>query len=112
MTLVDLAVGAATAELRIEPRHLNSLGLVHGGAIFTLAAFAFHAACMAAGQTAVGIAMNLACFEPVRSGTLRAEAREIARSRRLATHAVAVCDDARRLVAQFQATAYLKGPLP
>ncbi len=97
----------------IGATHLNAAGLVHGGALFTLASFAFFAAVNAAGRLAVGISMNLSCFKAVKGGTLVAEATELARSRRLANCEVRVTDAGGELVAHFQGTAYLKdAPFP
>jgi acyl-CoA thioesterase len=111
--VVEAGLGYARARMVAEERHLNSVGLVHGGALFTLAAAAFFAACNAAGKLAVGIHMNLECLQPGRLGELRAEAREEARSRRIATCSVRVTDGAGDLVAMFQGTAYVKDePFP
>ena len=44
MRLVELRPGYAKTSVQIEQRHLNGVGTVHGGAIFTLADFAFGAA--------------------------------------------------------------------
>ncbi len=111
--LIEVGAGHAATQMTVGPRHLNSVGLVHGGAVFTLASVALFAACNAAGKLAVGVNLNISYVKPVTSGTLRAEAREIGRSRRIATCTVRVTDEARQLVAAFQGTAYIKNdPFP
>ncbi|MEE8452129.1 MAG: PaaI family thioesterase [Thermoguttaceae bacterium] len=111
--LVDVQPGRATARLVVDRRHMNNLELVHGGAIFTLAAAAMFAACNAAGKAAVGINLNISYLEPVREGTLTAEAVEISRSRKVSTTTVRVLDEQERLIAQLQGTAYIKNePYP
>ncbi len=113
MRLVELRPGFAKTCLDIEDRHLNNMGLVHGGAIFTLAAFAFGAAAKTGGQAAVGVNANLSFLKPARSGTLYAEATEISRSRKFSVCTVRMTDDAGELVALFQGTAYIKDePFP
>ena len=69
--LVEIRPGFAKARLAVQPRHLNSVGIVQGGAIFTLADFAFAVACNSSGRVAVAVNMNLSCMKAVRSGTLR-----------------------------------------
>ena len=112
--LGEIQPGCAVTQMTIGPEHINSLGLVHGGVLFTLAATAFFAAVNAAGSTGVGITMQLSCLHALRGGTLRAEAREVNRGRRLSTCTVEVTDATERLIALFQGTAYLKpdGPSP
>ncbi len=39
--LIDFSRGGARATMRIEQKHLNAIGIVHGGAIFTLADYVF-----------------------------------------------------------------------
>ena len=39
--LVEAAKGKAKVRLKIKEHHLNGINLVHGGAIFSLADFAF-----------------------------------------------------------------------
>jgi acyl-CoA thioesterase len=106
--LLDLRPGYAKARLEIEDRHLNGVGVVQGGAIFTLADFAFAVACNTSGKVAVGVNMNLSCMKATRSGTLFAEAVEVSRSRRISTCTVRVTNDADDLVAVFQGTAFIK----
>ncbi|MGA2031615.1 MAG: PaaI family thioesterase [Thermoguttaceae bacterium] len=111
--LLDLRPGFATARMKIEDRHLNSVGTVQGGAIFTLADFAFAVACNTAGRVAVAVNMNLSCLKAVRSGMLQAEATEISRSNRLSVCMVRVTNEAGELAALFQGTAYIKdAPFP
>ena len=106
--LIEVRPGYARTELSVCSHHLNSVGLVHGGVLFTLAAVALFAACNASGNLAVGINLNLSCLKPARRGKLVAEAREVARSRRLATCTVHVSDEQGQLVATLQGTAYVK----
>lgn len=113
MRLVELRPGFAKTVLPIEDRHLNNVGTVQGGAIFTLADFAFGAASKTAGKVAVAVNTNLSFVKAARSGKLYAEATEIARSRKLSTCTVRVTDDAGELIALFQGTAYIKDqPFP
>ena len=113
MRLVELRPGFAKTSLEIEDRHLNSVGIVQGGAIFTLADLAFAMACNSAGKVAVAINTSLSFLKATRSGTLHAEASEVARSRKISTCTVRVTDDAGELIALFQGTAYIKDePFP
>ena len=111
--LVELRLGFAKAYLRLEQRHLNSVGIVQGGAIFTLADLAFVAASNSSGKVAVAINTTLSFLKATQSGTLHAEATEISRTRRLSVCTVRVTNDAGELVALFQGTAYIKDePFP
>jgi acyl-CoA thioesterase len=108
MRLLELRLGYARTCLKVEDRHLNSIGSVHGGAIFTLADFAFGAASKTGGKVAPAITTNMSFLKATRSGTLYAEATEISRSRKLSVCTVQVTNDAGELVALFQGTAYIK----
>ncbi len=113
MRLVELRPGFARTSLEIEDRHLNSVGIVQGGAIFTLADLAFAMACNSGGKVAVAVSTNLSFLRATWSGTLHAEATEVARSRKISTCTVRVTDKAGELVALFQGTAYIKDePFP
>jgi acyl-CoA thioesterase len=108
MRLVELRPGYAKTSMIVAERHLNSIGTVHGGAIFTLADFAFGAAVKTGGKVAPAINANVSFLQATRTGTLYAEATEISRSRKISTCAVRVTNDAGELVALFQGTAYIK----
>lgn len=113
MEVVEVRPGYARARMTVRPEHLNSVGLVHGGALFTLADLAFAGACNAAGRLAVGMNMTIACVKASSSGTIEAEATEVARSRRVSTCTVRVTDAQGELLALFQGLAYVKSePYP
>jgi acyl-CoA thioesterase len=106
--LVEVRLGFARAELTVEPRHLNAVGTLQGGAFFTLADFAFAAASNSHGQVAVACQTDLTFFKAVRSGTLTATAEEISRTRRLSTCMIRVTDEQQNLVALFKGVAFIK----
>lgn len=106
--LVQAADGHAKARMTLHPYHLNALGTVQGGALFTLADFCFAAACNSHGTVAVAIDANITFMKGIATGTLHAEAREIAKNFKLGSYVVEVRSDAGDLIAQFQGLAYRK----
>ncbi|HHY87168.1 MAG TPA: hotdog fold thioesterase [Verrucomicrobia bacterium] len=106
--LLAVSEGRASARMALGPQHLNSLKTVHGGAIFTLADFAFAAAANSHGTVAVALNANITFMKASRAGELLAEAREVSRNHRIGTYVVEVKDAAGDLVAQFQGLAYRK----
>jgi acyl-CoA thioesterase len=106
--LVSVTPGSARAKMSIQPHHLNAYKTVQGGAIFTLADYAFAAASNAHGTVAVGINVSISYMKAAKGGTLWAEARELTRNARLASYTVDVRDDAGDLVAVFQGMVYRK----
>ena len=111
--LLELEEGRALARLTVRGEHLNAAGVVQGGAVFTLADFAFAAASSSRGNVALAIEAHVTFLRAVREGVLLAEAREESGSRRLSTCTVRVTDEGGELVALFTGTAYRKDdPLP
>jgi acyl-CoA thioesterase len=100
--------------MTVEKRHCNGVGTTHGGAIVTLADFAFAAACNSHGTVAVAININSSFYKATRPGdVLTAEASEDTRNPKLGSYAIRVTDGEGDLVAGFQAMAYRKkNPLP
>ena len=107
--IVEVRTGFARTEMTVEPRHLNSVGILQGGALFTLADLAFALACNSHGVLAVGCQADVTWFKAVRSGRLTAAADEISRTRRLSTCLIRVTDEDQELVALFKGVAYIKG---
>jgi acyl-CoA thioesterase len=111
--LVDLAPGTATVRMPVREDHYNGVGIVHGGAIFTLADFAFAAASNSRGKVAVAINAAIAYAKAAKTGTLTARAEEVTTSSRLGTYLVRITNDEGAVVAQFQGTVFRKDePLP
>ncbi len=106
--LLALSPGQARAKMTLQPHHWNSVGTVMGGAIFTLADFAFAAASNSHGTVAVAINANITFLKAARTGTLWAEAREISKNFKLGSYTVEVKDDQSDLVALFQGMVYRK----
>jgi acyl-CoA thioesterase len=100
--------GRAIARLIIEPRHLNSAGTLHGGAVFSLADAAFAAASNSHGTLAVSIDASISYFTAVKAGVVTAEAREVSRNRKLATYLIDVKHESGTPVAHFRGTVYRK----
>jgi acyl-CoA thioesterase len=106
--LLSVSPGQARAKMTLHPHHLNGYGTVQGGAIFTLADFAFAAASNSHGNVAVAINVSITFMKAGTSGTLWAEAREVSKNFKLGSYTVEVKDDQGELVAVFQGLAYRK----
>lgn len=112
-SLEEVAPGYARCVLQVEDKHLNGAGVVHGGAVFTLADLAFGAAANTRGQLALGINASITWIKAAGSGTLTAEANEINASGRLGVYEVIITDEQQDKVAVFQGTVYRKNtPFP
>jgi acyl-CoA thioesterase len=112
ITLEHVEPGFARARMTIAPHHLNGVGIAQGGAIFTLADFAFAAAANSGDRGAVAIDVSISFMKAVKGGALTAEAREEAVSSRVSTCLVRVTNDAGVLVALFKGTAFRKSETP
>ena len=106
--LVSVSPGHAVAQMPVQSHHLNAVGSVQGGAIFTLADFAFAAASNAHGKVALAINVSITYMKAVSSGTLRAEAREISVNPKLGSYTVNITDEHSTLIAVFQGLVYRK----
>ena len=108
-TVVELVPGRAVVEMRLRPDHANLFGRVHGGAVFSLIDEAFELSSNSHGTIAVALSMSITYHNaPGLEGILRAESREIHRSRKTATYEIRVWDEKRMLIASCQALAYRK----
>ena len=109
LELVKVELGYAEVRMTIQEKHLNGVGIVQGGAIFTLADFAFAAAANAGGNVTVGITANITYSKPAKGKTLLAKASETSASRSLCNYTVDIYDeDNAVLIAKFNATGFIK----
>ena len=109
LRLVELTPGHAIVEMAPQKSDDNIFGMVHGGAIFSLVDEAFQVSCNSYGTMAVALSVNIIYHNPPKEeGVLRAESREIHRSRKTATYEIRVTDEKDVLIASCQALAYRK----
>ena len=108
--LIEIGEGTAKARMVITENHLNGVGIVQGGALFTLADLVFAAASNSRGKIAVTLDANVNFIKAVSSGVLTATAWEVDLKRTVGVYRVEVKNEKAELIAIFQATAYRKEP--
>ncbi len=114
LRLIDFHEGYARVEMDVTPDLANSLGTLHGGAIFSLVDEAFQVAGNSHGTVAVALNMSISyLISPEHGSRLTAEAREFHCTKKTAHYEIKVTDEKERLIATCQALTYRKGdPLP
>ena len=104
--LLELAPGYCRAAMRVQPQMVNFHGMPHGGAIFSLADYAFGGACNAHGETAVALSVTIQFLAAAAPGArLTAEARAERQGRQAGFYVMTVTDEEGRVVASCQAVA-------
>ena len=89
--VLDWEPGRARTRLIPGAEQTNVHGFVHGGALFAVADTAFEVACNSYGRVCVGLDVSIHYAAPAQPGeALVAEARELTRSRRVASYSVEV----------------------
>jgi len=106
--MIELKKGYCKAQLKISKKHLNAANVVQGGAIFTLADFAFGAASNSHGQLALAINVNITFLKGVSEGTLFATATELDNPKKLGAYDVIVTNEKDEIIARFNGLAYRK----
>ncbi|MDO4587693.1 MAG: PaaI family thioesterase [Planctomycetia bacterium] len=105
--LIEAGIGFAKAELEIRDIHHNGIGIVQGGVLFTIADYAFAAACNYAEDEVVGIETSVSFVKSVKSGKIIAEAQEVSRSNKFACCDVRVLNEKGELLTLFHGRGYL-----
>lgn len=115
MELVKLELGYSVVEMIYDPSVMNNIyERAHGGAIFGLIDEAFEAACQTEGTIAVALNVNVTYVSSPQAGKcLRAEARQVSRTKKTASFDIKVSEKDGPLIATCQALAYHTGkPIP
>ncbi len=113
--LVELEEGFSAVEMVFDPEKMNNIyDRMHGGAIFALIDEAFQTVGQWDGTIGVALNVNVTYISSPPSGTrLRAEAREVGRTKKTAIYQINVTDSTKALVATCQALLYRTGkPIP
>ncbi|HME43358.1 MAG TPA: PaaI family thioesterase [Syntrophorhabdales bacterium] len=106
--LVDVREGYALCEMLYTSALDNVHGIAHGGAVFSLIDEAFEISSNSHGTVALALNMNMTFIKrAVKNSLLRAESKEVSKSRRTATYQITV-EDSEGLVAICQALVYRK----
>ena len=109
LKLLRLEPGYALVEMDLKDNMANIFDVTHGGAIFSLIDEAFETSCNAHGTVAVALSMTITFHSPpTKGGVLRAESKEIHRSKKTATYEIKVTEGEDILIASCQALAYRK----
>ena len=110
LKLIDVNEGYALVEMRCSKEMENIFQMTHGGAIFALIDEAFEVSCNSHGTVAVALNVNITYHKaPSPESTLRAESKEVAKTRRTGNYYITVKDEKDNLIASCQALAYRVG---
>ena len=106
ITLDELDADHAVTSMVLAPRHRNAFGGIMGGAIFTLADFAFAALTNDRERTTVAQQVSISYLSAPKGGRLVATARFRKDGRSSCVVNVDVTDDTGRDIAQFVGTGF------
>ena len=106
MTLDELDGEHAVTSLTLSPRHRNAYGGVMGGAIFTLADFAFAVASNDDHSPTVALDVNIHFLSSSKGNRLTAVAEKVKSGRTTSVFEVKVTDDNDKEIALFIGTGY------
>lgn len=100
--------GYAKTSMKVEKKHLNALGFTHGGAIFSLADYAFALACNFGDNVAVAVQVSINYLRPsVEGDLLMAEATRVSDGKTMGLYNVIV-KNKDKTVAFFSGLAFKK----
>ena len=107
--VVEAARGHVVCEFDIEDIHLNAMGNVMGGAIFTLADFALAIACNIGEEPTMGANNSIQYFNASKGKKLIATCDVDKSGRSLGFYTVNVVDDLGVSIAKMTATCFRRG---
>jgi len=104
--VLDMKDGYAKVSMKVEKNHTNALGFTHGGAIFSLADYAFAHACNFGDNVAVAVQVDINFLRPsVEGDVLTAEAIRVSDGKTMGLYHVTV-KKAEKMVAFFSGLAF------
>ncbi len=108
MQVLEAKDGYAKVSVKIKKIHTNALGFTHGGAIFSLADYAFAQACNFGDNVAVAVQVSINFLKPsVEDDTLTAEATRVSDGKTMGLYQVTVRKED-KTVALFTGLAFKK----
>ena len=106
MVLDEIGEGTSAVSMTLTERHRNANGGIMGGVAFTLADFAFAAACNNVHRPTVGAQVSINYLSAPKGEKLFAKAECIKDGRSTCVYNVDVTDETGRAVARFTGTGY------
>lgn len=100
--------GTAVCSMEIQDLHLNAGNVVQGGAIFTLADFAFAAASNSGGFLTVSLNNAISYLQPPKGKRMIARAEPVSTGKKIAVYHVTVTDELGTQVAVMTVNGYVK----
>lgn len=97
---------SATVSMEIKEHHRNAVGIVMGGAIFTLADFAFAVASNHEDPGTVSLSANITFLKASKGNKLIAKAECVRNGRTTCYYRVTVTDDTGTLIAEVTTSGY------
>lgn len=110
IAIAEVEDGYARCEMPLEEKFLNAEGSVMGGALFTLADFAFAVAANLNQPPTVSLSCQVTFLSPPRGARLIAEARRVKSGLRTCYFSVEVRDDTDTIVAVVGVSGFIKRP--
>ena len=112
MIIDEVKEGFAKTSMVVKDFHLNGAHVAHGGAIFTLADFAFAIASNSYGRIALSINSSISFLNSAKEGQkLVAVAKEVEKNHKLGTYSVEVKNEDNVIIATFLGTVYRKSQM-
>ncbi len=106
--VLEVNDGYCKVAMKVEKTHTNALGFTHGGALFSLADYAFAQACNYGDKVAVAVQVSINFLRPTTVGDeLVAEATRVSDGKTTGLYNVAV-RNGDKLVASFTGLAFKK----
>jgi acyl-CoA thioesterase len=106
--LLEAKDGYSKVTMKVEKKHTNALGFTHGGAIFSLADYAFAHACNFGDNVAVAVQVSINFLKPsVEGDVLTAEATRVSDGKTMGLYQVTVRNQD-KTIAYFTGLAFKK----
>jgi len=106
--LIEAKDGYAKVSMKVEKKHTNALGFTHGGAVFSLADYAFAQSCNYGDNVAVAVQVSINFLKPsVEGDVLTAESVRVSDGKTMGLYHVTV-KNREKAVAFFSGLAFKK----
>lgn len=106
--IISVKTGYAECKMMVTQDHLNGIGILMGGALFTLADFTFSLAANSHGTIAVTLNASISYLQKCVQGEVRAVATERFRSAKTGLYQVVLKDESDNLIAEVSGTCFFK----